>query len=58
MCGGGEEKKRRWSVMVEERVDEVGEREGNGVELSVDSRGLKWHKIADKGKEVVSYTFW
>ena len=45
-------------VRVEERGDEVGEREGNGVDLGVDSRGLKWHKNADKGKEVVSYTFW
>jgi hypothetical protein len=58
MCGGGEGMKRRWSVRVEEKVDEVGEREGNDVELGVDSRGLKWHKNADKGKEVVSHTFW
>jgi hypothetical protein len=41
MCGGREGKRRRWGVMVEERGDEVGDREGNGVELGVDSRGLK-----------------
>jgi hypothetical protein len=61
-----EARKRSWSVMSRDDGDngrgEVKGKEiekiGKEVELSVYSRGLKWHKITDKGKEVIYFTFW
>jgi hypothetical protein len=58
-----EVRKRRWSVMASDDGSEGRskgkeiERIGKGAELGVDSRGLKWHKITDKGKDVVYFTF-
>jgi hypothetical protein len=60
-------RKRSWSVMSRDDGGDNGrgaakgkgiERIGKGVELGVDSRGLKWHKINDKGKELIYFTFW
>jgi len=61
--GRVEERKRRWCLVSGDDEDGEGkgkevERIGRGAELGVDSRGLKWHKITDKGKEVVYFTFW
>lgn len=59
-----EVRKRSWSAMAsdgwreeEDKGKEI-QRLGKGAGPGVDSRGLKWHKITDKGKEVVYFTFW
>ena len=59
--GRVEARKRRWGFVGGDEGEGKGkevQRIGRGVQLGVDERGLKWHKITDKGKEVVYFTFW